>query len=73
MLQEWDAWRFPLPPATSLERSQALREGMAEANARGVIGVHDFQAQGGRGLWQRYDADRRLTLRVAMSIPLPAI
>jgi len=38
-----------------------------------VIGVHDFQAQGGRGLWQRYDADRRLTLRVAMSIPLPAI
>jgi predicted amidohydrolase YtcJ len=43
------------------------------ANARGVIGVHDFQAQGGRGLWQRYDADRRLTLRVAMSIPLPAV
>jgi len=73
VLQEWDAWRFPLPAATSLERSQALREGMAVANARGVIGVHDFQAQGGRGLWQRYDADRRLTLRVAMSIPLPAV
>ena len=73
VLQEWDAWRFPVPPATSLERSQALREGMAVANARGVIGVHDFQAQGGRGLWQRYDADRRLTLRVAMSIPLPAL
>src|SRR6478672_1259248 len=73
VLQEWDAWRFPVPPATSLERSQALREGMAVANARGVIGVHDFQAQGGRGLWQRYDADRRLTLRVAMSIPLPAV
>ena len=50
-----------------------LREGMAVANSRGVIGVHDFQAQGGRGLWQRYDADRRLTLRVAMSVPLRAI
>src|SRR3954453_15676029 len=73
VLQEWDAWRFPVPPATPLECSQALREGMAVANSRGVIGVHDFQAQGGRGLWQRYDADRRLTLRVAMSIPLPAI
>ena len=73
VLHEWDAWRFPLPPASALERSRALRDGMAEANARGVIGVHDFQARGGRELWQRYDADRRLTLRVAMSIPLPAL
>src|SRR4051794_6895921 len=73
VLHEWEAWRFPLPPATALERSQALRDGMAEANARGVIGVHDFQAHGGRELWQRYDADRRLTLRVAMSIPLDAL
>jgi predicted amidohydrolase YtcJ len=73
VLQEWEAWRFPLPPASPLERSQALRDGMAEANARGVIGVHDFQAKGGRELWQRYDADRRLTLRVAISIPLPAL
>ena len=71
VLAEWEAWRFPLPPDTPLQRSQALREGMAEANARGVIGVHDFQAHGGRELWQRYDADRRLTLRVAMSVPLP--
>ena len=63
VLHEWEAWRFPLPPATPLERSQAIRDGMAEANARGVIGVHDFQARGGRELWQRYDADRRLTLR----------
>jgi hypothetical protein len=73
VLHEWEAWRFPLPPATPLERSQALRDGMAEANARGVIGVHDFQAHAGRELWQRYDADRRLTLRVAMSIPLDAL
>src|SRR5436189_3414977 len=73
VLQEWEAWRFPLPDPTPLECSQALRDGMAAANARGVIGVHDFQAHGGRGLWQRYDADRRLTLRVAMSIPLDAL
>ena len=39
---------------------------MAEANARGVVGVHDFQRAGGRGLWQRLDADRRLHLRVHM-------
>ncbi len=70
VFQEWAAWRFPLPEATPLERSQALRDGMREANARGVIGVHDFQAHGGRELWQRYDADRRLTLRVAMSVQL---
>jgi predicted amidohydrolase YtcJ len=70
VLQEWEAWRFPLPPAGALERSQALRDGMREANARGVIGVHDFQAHGGRELWQRYDADRRLTLRVLMSVQL---
>jgi predicted amidohydrolase YtcJ len=70
VLQEWAAWRFPLPQPSPLERSQALRDGMREANARGVIGVHDFQAHGGRELWQRYDADRRLTLRVAMSVQL---
>jgi predicted amidohydrolase YtcJ len=73
VLREWDAWNFPLPPPGPLERSQALRDGMAAANARGVIGVHDFQAHGGRELWQRYDADRRLTLRVAMSIPLDTL
>ena len=71
VLQEWEAWRFPVPPATPLERSRALRDGIAEANARGVIGVHDFQAHGGRDLWQRFDGDRRLTLRVAISVPLP--
>ncbi|MDX6594332.1 MAG: hypothetical protein QOJ13_3528 [Gaiellales bacterium] len=70
VLQEWEAWRFPLPQPSPLERSRALREGMAEANRRGVVSVHDFQAHHGRELWQRYDADRRLTLRVWMSIPL---
>jgi hypothetical protein len=43
---------------------------MAEANRNGVVGVHDFQARGGRGVWQRLDADRRLTLRVEASFPL---
>ena len=43
---------------------------MAEANARGVVAVHDFQRAGGRGLWQRLDADRRLHLRVHMAVPV---
>ena len=42
---------------------------MAAANARGVVSVHDYQRDRGRGLWQRLDADRRLTLRVHMSYP----
>ncbi len=70
VLQEWEAWRFPLPDPTPLEASIAVREAMREANRNGVIGVQDMQARGGRGLWQRLDADRRLTLRVHMSIPL---
>jgi predicted amidohydrolase YtcJ len=70
ILQEWEAWRFPLPDTTAAERSRAVREGMVAANARGVVCVHDFQARGGREIWQRLDADRRLRLRVAMSIPL---
>jgi predicted amidohydrolase YtcJ len=48
---------------------------MMAANARGVVCVHDKQAHGGREVWQRMDADRRLRLRVAMSVPfddLPA-
>ena len=43
---------------------------MAAANARGVVCVHDFQRSGGRAVWQRLDADRRLRLRVVMSFPL---
>ena len=53
-LQEWDAWRFPLPAPTGLERLAGLADGMREANARGVICVHDFQAHGGREIWQRW-------------------
>jgi predicted amidohydrolase YtcJ len=70
VLCEWEAWRFPLPAADPLERSRAVREAMAVANARGVVAVHDMQRAHGRELWQRLDADRRLTLRVTMSIPL---
>src|SRR6478735_2653625 len=50
--------------------SCAVVDGMAAANARGVVCVHDFQRSGGRDVWQRLDADRRLRLRVVMSFPL---
>ena len=70
IIQEWDAWRFPLPEPTRTQCMAAVRDAMVEANRRGVVGVHDFQARGGREAWQRLDADRRLRLRVAMSIPL---
>jgi predicted amidohydrolase YtcJ len=75
VLHEREAWGFPLPDPTPLEASRAVRAAMRDANARGVVAVHDFQADGGRGLWQRLDADRRLSLRVHMAIPdarLPA-
>ena len=70
VLQEWDAWRFPLPEETAAERARAVQAGMLEANARGVVCVHDFQRARGRDVWQRFDGDRRLRLRVAMSLPL---
>jgi predicted amidohydrolase YtcJ len=69
IVRERDAWDFPLPARTPLEQSRAVRAAMAEANARGVVAVHDYQRYGGRGLWQRLDADRRLTLRIHMSFP----
>src|SRR5689334_24446189 len=70
VLHEVEAFTFPVPPPDPLECSRAVRAGIAEANARGVVGVHDFQRPGGRGLWQRLDADRRLKLRVHMSVPV---
>jgi predicted amidohydrolase YtcJ len=70
ILHERDAWAFPLPEPPAREASRAVREAMADANARGVVAVHDLQERGGRGIWQRLDADRRLTLRVAMGVPV---
>ncbi len=70
LLRELEAFAFPLPDPEPLERSRAVRAGMAACNARGVVGVHDFQRAGGRGLWQRLDADRRLHLRVHMAVPV---
>ncbi len=70
ILRETEAFAFPLPDPEPLERSRAVRAGMTEANARGVVAVHDFQRAGGRGLWQRLDADRRLHLRVHMAVPV---
>lgn len=73
IVRERDAWDFPLPERTQLEQSRAVRSAMATANARGVVAVHDYQRDRGRGLWQRLDADRRLTLRVHMSLPAEQI
>jgi predicted amidohydrolase YtcJ len=70
VFHEWDAWRFPLPEPTRAEKTRAVADGMLAANTRGVVCIHDKQARGGREVWQRLDADRRLRLRVAMSIPL---
>jgi predicted amidohydrolase YtcJ len=70
VLHEREAWAFPLPEPPPNAASRAVREAMAEANARGVVAVHDLQDGGGRGIWQRLDADRRLTLRVAMGVPV---
>ncbi len=70
VLREAAAFDFPLPPPEPLACSQAVRAGIAAANARGVVCIHDFQRPGSRGLWQRLDADRRLRLRVHMSIPV---
>jgi predicted amidohydrolase YtcJ len=69
LVREREAWDFPLPQPTPLECSRAVRAAMAAANARGVVAVHDYEREGGRGLWLRLDGDRRLTLRVHMSLP----
>jgi predicted amidohydrolase YtcJ len=69
VLHERDAWAFPLPEPAPLEVSRAVRAAMADANSKGVIAIHDFEFDGGRDLWQRLDADRRLTLRVDMGVP----
>jgi predicted amidohydrolase YtcJ len=73
VLHEREAWAFPLPEPMRGAAARALREAMAEANSRGVVAVHDLEATGGRGPWQRLDADRRLTLRVHMSVPVEAL
>ena len=69
ILHEREAWAFPLPEPAPLEVSRAVRAAMADANAKGVTAVHDFEFDGGRDLWQRLDGDRRLTLRVDMGLP----
>jgi predicted amidohydrolase YtcJ len=69
IVRERDAWDFPLPERTALEQSRAVRAAMATANERGVVAVTDYQRYGGRRLWQKLDGDRRLTLRVHMSLP----
>jgi predicted amidohydrolase YtcJ len=70
VLREWEAWRFPVPLTPPAEARRLVREAMHEANARGVVAIHDLQRDGGRAIWQRFHGDRRLTLRVAMGVPL---
>lgn len=73
VLHEREAWAFPLPQPSPALAARALREAIQDANARGVVAVHDLEAVGGRGPWQRLDADGRLTLRVHMGVPVEAI
>ena len=69
VLHEREAWSFPVPEPGRVEVSKAVRSAMADANARGVVAIHDLEFDGGRELWQRLDGDRRMTLRVHMGVP----
>jgi predicted amidohydrolase YtcJ len=70
IFHEREAWAFPIPDPPALVVSRALRDAVHDANAHGVVAVHDLEAAGGRGPWQQLDADRRLTLRVHMAVPV---
>ncbi|MGN6380024.1 MAG: amidohydrolase [Gaiellales bacterium] len=69
VLHEREAWEFPLPEPPAAVVTRAVLDAMRDANAHGVVAIHDLEAAGGRGLWQKLDADRRLTLRVHMGVP----
>lgn len=72
VLREEAAWRFKdrymtVPDAEYLD---AMRSGVALANARGVTAVHDKDGWlGALRLWQQLDERRSLSLRVWQSIP----
>jgi predicted amidohydrolase YtcJ len=69
VLHEREAWEFPLPDPPPAIVTRAVLDAMRDANAHGVVAIHDLEATGGRSLWQRLDADRRLTMRVHMGVP----
>ncbi len=71
VLRETAAWEaaaaIPLPGERELDA--AVVHGLGVAHARGVTGIHDFQREHGLAVWQRLNADRRLSLRVWASLP----
>ncbi|HEY3614076.1 MAG TPA: amidohydrolase [Gaiellales bacterium] len=71
VLRETAAWdaaaAIPAPAERVLD--EALARGLRTAHARGVTGIHDFQRALGLAAWQRFNADRRLSLRVWASLP----
>ena len=73
VLHERDAWAFPLPEPTPAEASRAVRDAIRDANAHGVVAVHDLEdARRPRDLaaaGRRPPADPR----VSMGIPVAAL
>ncbi len=69
VLHEREAWAFPKPDPSPLQVSQAVRDAMADANSRGVVAIGDLEMTHGLELWQKLDADRRLTFRVHVGFP----
>ncbi len=72
VLREEAAWRFKARHMTVPDDAylEAMRGGIALANARGVTSVHDKDGRlGALRLWRRLEERGRLTLRVWQSIP----
>src|SRR4051812_6080372 len=64
----WDA-AAAIPAPDERELDTAVANGIREAHARGLTGIHDFQREGGLAAWQRLNGARSLTLRVWASLP----
>jgi predicted amidohydrolase YtcJ len=72
VLREESAWRFKerYMVVADEEYLEAMRSGLALANARGVTAVHDKDGWlGALRLWQQLDARGTLSVRVWQSIP----
>jgi predicted amidohydrolase YtcJ len=71
VLRETAAWDAAgaIPAPGERELDVAIANGMREAHARGVTGIHDFQRGHGLAAWQRINGARSLTLRVWASLP----
>jgi predicted amidohydrolase YtcJ len=71
ILRETAAWDAAgaIPAPGERELDAAVANGMREAHARGLTGIHDFQREHGLAAWQRLNGSRSLTLRVWASLP----